>query len=477
MARGSSLSKDLQLLVNNDKYSDIIIICADSEKLHGCRSILAARSEVFERLLFNGMKETYDSEINIPKFNSQVMKILLEFLYTENYTNVDNRDLSSEILIEAYAAADFFQLPVLQIRLIDTLEEILSNNPNVSPELLTKAVGDATSNLDQPLTNLLAKCVSKIPLEKIPYGSLSSSAFKFLLNYCTNNKISLAKNQYTIFRCVVLHAANEVTQKVSEDAFTKTEACLPPLDEILENEYVITRKNIDDLESFRTELTEKLTPMLDYVNIKLISGDILTEIIEPLNIVPFGRILEAYRFKVKQEPTVKLEVEEKEIDFTWDMNICGPNLDISDDGYTVETPDNLKFNERVRASQPIIDTGLYEWDIIIENPSSSDWVGICGEGDVTNFKCADYNSKVWILGTTGMISNNGKSINYGSPQFEQGTKIRVHLDMGESERKVQFSVNGVKYPIVSDWNNIPTKVYPLVSLRYPGNLRIQKKSD
>ncbi|CAG8573459.1 11614_t:CDS:2 [Diversispora eburnea] len=482
MTRGTSLSKDLQFLVNNLKYSDIVITCAESVKLHGCRAILAARSEVFDRLLYNGKK---DSEIKFEQINSQAMKIILEFIYTGDFTN---GDLSSEILIDAYSAAVYFQLLNLQVHIIDKLEEILSNNSkeNVSPHLLTKAVGGVIPNSDQPLTDLLAKCVTKIPLETIPYGSLSSPALQFLLMYCTKKNISLAKNPYSTFRYVVLHAANQVEQEISDDVFKKTEACLPPLNKILENERVVTSKkivdpeNIEGLSPFRTKLTEKLSPMLNYANIKLISGGILAEIIEPLNIVPFKLILETYRYKVKQEPIVKLEEEKeviKQIDFTWDINVCGPNLDISDDGYTIETPSNLRFNERVRASQPITGTGLYEWDIIIENPSSSDWVGICGEGEVTNYNCTDYNSKAWILGTTGMVSNNGQSINYGSPSFQQGTKIRVHLDMGKRERRVSFSINDVKYPEVLHWKNIPAKVYPLVSLRYPGRLKIQQKSD
>ncbi|RHZ57736.1 hypothetical protein Glove_384g28 [Diversispora epigaea] len=56
-------------------------------------------------------------------------------------------------------------------------------------------------------------------------------------------------------------------------------------------------------------------------------------------------------------------------------------------------------------------------------------------------------------------------------------QIRIHLDMGGSERKVAFSIDDVKYPVVLHWKNIPAKVYPLVSLRYPGKIRIQKKIE
>src|SRR5947207_1090874 len=58
MTRGHSLEQDLSLLINNPKYSDIEILCKDDKKLHGCRAILAARSEVFDRLLYNAPQET-----------------------------------------------------------------------------------------------------------------------------------------------------------------------------------------------------------------------------------------------------------------------------------------------------------------------------------------------------------------------------------------------------------------------------------
>ncbi|CAI2171714.1 2866_t:CDS:2 [Funneliformis geosporum] len=51
MTRGNSLEQDMRLLINNPKYSDLEIICRDKKKLHGCKTILAARSEVFDRLL------------------------------------------------------------------------------------------------------------------------------------------------------------------------------------------------------------------------------------------------------------------------------------------------------------------------------------------------------------------------------------------------------------------------------------------
>ena len=70
------------------------ILCEDKKKLHGCRAILAARSEVFDWLLYNGMKENYEKQISFPKINSSAMEIILEYIYTgsikENSLTKDN---------------------------------------------------------------------------------------------------------------------------------------------------------------------------------------------------------------------------------------------------------------------------------------------------------------------------------------------------------------------------------------------------
>src|SRR2546421_2625982 len=105
MTRGKSLEEDLRLLVNNPKYSDIEILCKD-KTLHSSRAILAARSEVFDGLLYNGMKESYEKQISFPTINSPAMEIVLEFIYTGSVKKIS---LTKNSLVEAFYAADFFQ--------------------------------------------------------------------------------------------------------------------------------------------------------------------------------------------------------------------------------------------------------------------------------------------------------------------------------------------------------------------------------
>src|SRR3954469_22389928 len=97
--RGDSLEQDLRFLINNPKYSDIEILCGDEEKLYGCRAILAARSEVFDGLLYNGMKESYEKKITFPKINSNGMEIIFEYAYTGS---IKEGSLTKDNIIESF---------------------------------------------------------------------------------------------------------------------------------------------------------------------------------------------------------------------------------------------------------------------------------------------------------------------------------------------------------------------------------------
>src|SRR3954452_12900326 len=125
MTRGYSLEQDLRLLINNPKYSDIEILCGDERKLYGCRAILAARSEVFDRLLYNGMKESYEKQISFPTINSSGMEIILEYTYTGS---IREESLIKDNIVEAFYAADYFQLPNVQDFIIKTVKNTLEKN-------------------------------------------------------------------------------------------------------------------------------------------------------------------------------------------------------------------------------------------------------------------------------------------------------------------------------------------------------------
>ncbi|GES97500.1 concanavalin A-like lectin/glucanase domain-containing protein [Rhizophagus clarus] len=78
--------------------------------------------------------------------------------------------------------------------------------------------------------------------------------------------------------------------------------------------------------------------------------------------------------------------------------------------------------------------------------------------------------EVFRYGTNGQCFNSEKGSSY-CPPFGDGARITVHLDM--NKRTCAFTVNGKKYSKVLDWNNLPSKLYPVVSFNHPARLRIE----
>ncbi|RGB37156.1 hypothetical protein C1646_59110 [Rhizophagus diaphanus] len=128
--------------------------------------------------------------------------------------------------------------------------------------------------------------------------------------------------------------------------------------------------------------------------------------------------------------------------YVWDESACGSKLIVEDNGKIVHAPYGCGY-QNVRAKA------------VLENEG----------GQPTG----------WILGSSGYCSNSGKDLYYCPMFYRDDSKITVHLDM--NKRTCAFTVNGIKYREVSEWNNLPSKLYPVVSLMYSGRFRIQSHQE
>jgi hypothetical protein len=469
MIRGYSLDKDLRLLINNPKYSDIEILCDDDKKLYGCRAILAARSEVFDRLLYNGMKESYENKISFPKINSSVMEILLEYIYTGS---IKEESLTKDNIIEAFYAADYFQLPDLQDVIMKTFKNILEENSieNYSPELLSKFAGKMPLTEDNILLNFLIEAVADIPLNTIEFGRLSIAGLQYLLSYTYEKEIPFATSEYEVFRYSAILAAKQV----SNDAYKTLMERLPTLEQIkqIENFVQIENKFITD----HHKIAKELEPLVEFIDFRRIQGQVLVDIIEPLEIVSAKIILNIYRYNTKSINSSKNHIRGmSKTNYTnlyvWDESACGSKLIIEDNGKIVYAPKGCGF-QNVRAKIALENKGIFEWDVIVEKVSFGSWIGVCASDNFNYEIWAGNQPTGWVLGSDGSYSNSRNRIyNNYCPPFEDGAIVTVHLNM--NKRTCAFTVNGTKYPEMTAWNNLPSKLYPVVSLRHPGRFRIQ----
>ncbi|CAB5188869.1 unnamed protein product [Rhizophagus irregularis] len=465
MMRGCSLEQDLKLLINNSKYSDIEIICEDEKKLYGCRAILAARSEVFDRLLYNGMKESYDKQISFPKINSIGIEVILEYIYTGF---IKEESLTKDNMIEIFYAADYFQLSDLKDFVVKTFKNTLKKNSakNYSPELLSKFAEKMPLTENNAFLDLLVEAVATIPLNTIEFGRLSIKGLQYLLS-CTYEKEKLfATIEYEVFR----YSAILVAKQVSNDAYETLIERLPTLEQIEQVENSDQIDNKDRLIINHQEITKELEPLIKFIDLMRIKGVILTDVIEPLEIISARIISDVYRQKVRLNKSDSNEIRGKYDNCIWDESQCGSKLIIEDDRKVVYAPNDLISYQNVRAKMLIENSGIFEWDIIVEKVCTNAWVGVCSSENFNYEFFAGDQPTGWVLGSGGNIYNSGKWIRY-CPSFGDGTRITVHLDL--NKRICSFTVNGKKYREVSEWNNLPSKLYPVVSFNHPARLRIQ----
>ncbi|RIA82004.1 BTB/POZ protein [Glomus cerebriforme] len=288
MARGYSLEQDLALLVNNQKYSDVEIICEDEKILYGSRAILAARSELFDGLLYSGMKESYEKQISFPTINSSIMKIILEYIYTGS---IKEESLTEENIIETFYAADYLHLLSLQDYIIKFLKNILEkdNKNNCLPELLSKVVKTIQSTeVNNVLLNFLVESVAIIPLNTIEFGRLSIAGLQHLLSYTHEKEKPFKTTEYEVFR----YSAILVAKQVSNDAYKSLMERLPISEQIEKSD---KDKFIND----HQKIAKELEPLINFIDFRKINGQILVNMIEPLKIVQDEIIANVYRDKIQ----------------------------------------------------------------------------------------------------------------------------------------------------------------------------------
>ncbi|RGB37189.1 concanavalin A-like lectin/glucanase domain-containing protein [Rhizophagus diaphanus] len=468
ITKGYSLEQDLRSLINHPERSDIEILCKDGKRLFGCKAILASRSEIFDKLIY---KEGNQKQISLPKIQYSGMENILEYFYTGSIKEF----LSRDNILETYQAAKYFNISTIQDFIINELQNTLEKNyeDNLSPELLSKALEMILVNDDDKILNLLVKSLAMIPLNDIKYDRLSIKGLQYLLQCTLEKEMKFATTEYDVLRYSSMLAAKQV----SNQAYKSLMQNFPTLDKAEEQ----IKKWLNFRKKFpkgwfivdRRIIIKKLKPFIKFIDFKRIKKEIIYNIIKPLRIIP-NEIIESMDKPGSKLNDIRgipiLYKKDTKFDYIWDDVICGRGLKIKDNGKVVQAKNNTIFRQNVRTIKGL-EKGIFEWEIIIEKSCEYTSIGVCGIENFDHEIWAGYQSNGWVLNFNGYCYNSGKCNYYCEPFTKDGTKIIVHLDM--NLRTCAFTVNGTKYPEVSEWNNLPSKLYPVVSLCASARCRIQ----
>ncbi|CAI2178132.1 13034_t:CDS:2 [Funneliformis geosporum] len=289
MTRGYSLEQDLRFLLNNQKYSDIEIVCKDEKKLHGCRVILAARSEVFNRLLYSGLGE--------------------------------KESLTKDNIVKAFIAAEYFQLPDLQDTILKIVKIILekNRNDNYSPELLSKILDTMSLSENNILSNLLLDAVSAIPLNTIEFGRLSTTALSVLLSYTYGKDIPFVTPEYEVFRYSVIIIARNISNDSTKSILKR----LPTLE------------NIDNFKRTDNEIIPDHHNPLNIIPVETI-----------LNVYRHR----AMSYNTELNEVRRHLLASNKTGFVWNNSACGSNLVIEDNGKVVRASNACRIHQSVKGS-------------------------------------------------------------------------------------------------------------------------------
>ncbi|CAG8745816.1 8155_t:CDS:1, partial [Acaulospora morrowiae] len=98
----------------------------------------------------------------------------------------------------------------------------------------------------------------------------------------------------------------------------------------------------------------------------------LAKLIEPLNIIPSNKIVDSYRFQACEKSPLPEYYGTPIYDFKWDINGRGPNISISEDGYTISTTENMTEHQSVRTNC-LMSNGTYEFHVLFEKVCLNSW--------------------------------------------------------------------------------------------------------
>ena len=125
--RNQSFVKNMESYINNKKFSDIVLIPSDKEKIYAHKIILS-RIPYFENLFNSDLMESFQNEIAVYNISHKILHKIIKFVYTST-CNIEYDDA-----INLYEAANYFGLDdlkrmcedkILSIASIDNACEIL----------------------------------------------------------------------------------------------------------------------------------------------------------------------------------------------------------------------------------------------------------------------------------------------------------------------------------------------------------------
>ncbi|XP_061388000.1 protein roadkill-like [Musca vetustissima] len=146
----TDISMDFANILASKEFSDVTLVAQDRFEFKAHKVVLCARSEVFAAMFRNDLQEKLTGSITIDDMDSDVLKELLNYIYTDE-------EIPKEMAADLFVAANKYALSALQKMCEDFLIEAMSadtvvdilllGDRHASERLKSKAVQFAIENI------------------------------------------------------------------------------------------------------------------------------------------------------------------------------------------------------------------------------------------------------------------------------------------------------------------------------------------
>lgn len=488
---GLGLQEDLGTMLNDPAYSDMQFVCKDGQKVHACRLLLLARSEVLRQMLTNGMAESRMTEVPLPDITSAALLPTLEFLYTGAIVKYK---VTLDIAYQVLHAAQFLLLEKLGKHVLSAIRAAAMEvtDPAVLAQLLSSKLDfegalDYSDDVARHSVDSLRRCGCSGSYLKHLTSWQALEAYLVLTR--TRNEVPVVSfMQYLRLRDVLLWCS----RKVSAEAEKAMSLCFP-LEESLKRHYE-TLKTWDKSYAYVDLISadghpavyaviEKVKAFMStcpivwsrVVDFRCIHPLILLKIVKPLGIIqPSSLLDEAFAYQALQAGEMNV--------MKWvASDISRAYYSIGEQG-TVVVAKQPRFVDPqcvfvVKANMAINKTyGTYEFDVFVEEGSIDMTIGVASPkidsiDDDHLLRMVD--GRLWYVIRSG-ASRGEQAWFRCEGQLIKHCRVRIRLDM--TNKSCLFSIDG---RVVRD---VPSKIrsdelYPVVGCVAPGRLRIQLVSD
>ncbi|KAK5706182.1 hypothetical protein LTR97_001169 [Elasticomyces elasticus] len=163
------LISGLQDLYATGRYSDLTLVCGRrSFKVH--KAVLHAHSSVFRTMLSGDFAEANQSTIPLPDDSPDSLEVLLYYMYHDEYLKFDTDDYthnfnanSPRAIVHAYAIADKYDVPGLQLLATYRLAEIVNFESHELHFAISavRTISECTTESDSTLWDVVVPKVRK----------------------------------------------------------------------------------------------------------------------------------------------------------------------------------------------------------------------------------------------------------------------------------------------------------------------------